>query len=119
MTGTGTSLLPVTSHDGITEITLDRPERRNPVNTALHQALARRMTFTGALIDAATAHRVLVAAHRAAFWRSVNLPADEAMSVERDETVRRSVPGATIAARRDDVIGRGRAQRTPAARVAA
>ena len=101
--------------------------------------MARQMSFTGALVDAPTAHRAglvnevvphdrlmprarevaaqiaagdpaLVAAHRAAFWRAVNLPADDALAAERAEAARSRATAATVAARRDDVIRRGRAQ---------
>jgi len=100
--------------------------------------MARQMSFTGALMDAGTALRAglvnevvpheqllprarevaaqiadtdpaLVAAHRAAYWRAVNLPADDALAAERREASRQPATGAVIAAQRDAVVGRGHA----------
>jgi enoyl-CoA hydratase len=100
--------------------------------------MARQMSFTGALLDAPTALRAglvnevvpheqllprarevaaqiaatdppLVAAHRAAYWRTLNLPADEALAAERRAATGAAASAATIAAQRDAVIGRGRA----------
>jgi enoyl-CoA hydratase len=100
--------------------------------------MARQMSFTGALIDAQTALRaglvnevvpheqllprtrevaaqiaaidpVLVAAHRAAYWRAVNLPADEALAAERLAATGAAASAEVIAGQRDAVIGSGRA----------
>lgn len=137
--------LTVTTADHITKITLDRPSRRNALDTGLRRGLtealrafdadpaarvavgirmARQMSFTGAPVDAATALRAglvnevvplhlllprareiaaqiaardpaLVAAHRAALWRAVNLPADEALAVERREATRHAAAAAS------------------------
>jgi len=99
--------------------------------------MARQMSFTGALIDAPIALRAglvnevvpheqllprareiaaqiagtdpsLVAAHRAAYWRAVNLFADDALTTERHEASRQAAGATVIAARRDAVVARGR-----------
>jgi enoyl-CoA hydratase len=102
--------------------------------------MARQMSFTGAPIDAMTALRAglvnevvpheqllprarevaaaiaatdpaLVAAHRAAYWRTVNLPADDALAVERRQAADAAASAETIAARRDDVLNSGKESR--------
>lgn len=96
--------------------------------------MARQMTLSGTLIDAPAALRcglvnevvphaelltrahtvaaeiaardpALVATHRAALWRTLNLGGDAALDAERAAAERQQVSGATIASGRSEILG--------------